>query len=218
MAGNFRPQIVDRNTTPVRTTPKTPKPTATGTSPPPKPTQSRVSAPHQPINKLDGNAGGAITPVADDATLLARQANTARFAALNASALEAALAAIEAQFGLTREQLLADRSAIGQEYQLLFAQAQRAREQGLEQTTQGFQERGLVRSGLHAEGLANTELAFAEQLAGLEGGRASQFAGIDSQLAALQGQEAFARLQAEQEAELRLLDQEVMALLLEAGL
>ena len=61
------------------------------------------------------------------------------FATLNAEALEAALAAIEAEYGLNRAQLLAEQSAIGEEYRYLYAQAQRARTQGLEQVSQSAQ-------------------------------------------------------------------------------
>lgn len=206
---SFRPTVVDRtNTPPVApaTSAPTPTPTPTGfggsQSPTPGPGSDVVAPVIQP------------PPAAPPAPL----GGDASFLELNAQALEQALAALEAQYGLSKEQLLASRTAIGDEYRLLAAQAERARGQALEQTTQSAQERGIVRSGIHAEAVADTELAFAEQLAGLESSFTSGQEQIDSQLLALEQQLEFDRLAAERAAQQRALDQEVMQLLLEAGL
>lgn len=142
----------------------------------------------------------------------------ASFEDLNSSALDSALAAIEAQFGLTREQLLADQSAVGQEYQLLFAQAQQARGRGLEQAEQSGVERGIAQSGIAAETIADTASAFDEQLAQLELNRSTTQESISSQLASLDLQESLQRQEAQRIAAMRALDDEVLQALADAGL
>ncbi len=212
---SFRPQIVDRGAsstvappqaTPAPFTPPTPSGSPTDLVP-----QTFDPAPVTPATPGVLPSGGGINPVITSA-------GATDFATLNQQSLQSALAAIEAQFGLTREQLLADRSAIGQEYQLLNAQAERARGQALDQVGFNAQERGITRSGIFAEDVADTELQFAELLAQQEAGLTSSQEAIDQQLAAQVQQEEIARLQAEQEAQLRALDNEVMQLLLDAGL
>lgn len=140
------------------------------------------------------------------------------FPQLNADALDSALKAIELEFGLTREQLMRERGALGEEYRLLSAQAERERGRALEGVEQGVQERGIVRSGIAAEAYNDTELAFADQQAGLSMGLSSGQEMIDSELSALAQQRQLAQLDAERQAESRALDLDVLRLLSEAGL
>lgn len=180
--------------------------------PPPRPADAPPPPPPPPPPQGDGAASGA---GADGGTL---GVDLEEYRRLNAESLEAALAAIESEFGLTREQLMLSRDAIGDEYRYLNLQAERAREISAEQAVQGAQERGIFRSGITAEAVSDVEQAFADQLAQLESNRTSQEEQIDAQLAALEQQEELRRLEAERAAEQALLDLEVMQALADAGI
>lgn len=139
------------------------------------------------------------------------------FRRLQDEALEAALGSIEAQYGLTREQLLADQSALGQEYQFLNAQLEQNRARALEQTEQSFQERGILASGLAAEGVAETEQVFADEAATLARERSTGNEQIQSELERIQMEQELAELEARRQREQALLDIEIMQMLSDAG-
>jgi hypothetical protein len=115
---------------------------------------------------------------------------------LDLQAIEATIAAIEAQTGLTREQLLASQDDIGRQYRFLVAQARRAQEVALEGVANAAIERGIFRSGIAAQGFADTNQQFTEQIAQLNAAQAQETAGIDAQLAALPQQAAAQAAQA----------------------
>lgn len=202
-AGPYRPP-----TGPIKAADEAPfRPTTTTTVPPPLgPAQAEGATGTGVGSGTAGGAGGDLSVSLDE------------FERLNAESLESALLAIEAQFGLTREQLLAERSAVGDEYRYLAAQAERAREFAKESAVQGAQERGIGRSGIAVEAVSDVEQQYADQFAQLEANRTSQFEGIDSQLAGLEQQEELARLEQERASEQALLDLEIMQLLADAGL
>lgn len=114
--------------------------------------------------------------------------------------IAAALAGLEAQFGMTRAQLLADQTQAGAQYRLLLAQLERGRVQGIETATNDAVRRGIYRSGILGENLAEVEGAYVggvgqaeaqlqareqatqAQLRGLDAAEAAQAAQIEAQL------------------------------------
>lgn len=103
----------------------------------------------------------------------------------SADALDLAIAAIEAQYGLTKEQLLADKSAVGQTYRQLVFQARRQRTLEARQALLGSVERGITRSGITAQEQTDLRQRWAEQLALLQTQKNSQLGQIQSQLAGI---------------------------------
>jgi hypothetical protein len=136
---------------------------------------------------------------------------------LSAEAIAATIAAIEAETGLTREQLLVDRTDKGRQYRFLVAQQQRARGLALEDVENAALERGLFRSGIAAEDVAQTEATFAEQIAALQAQQASEQAAIDAQVAALPQAEAARIAQAVAQNQNEVLNVELLRALLAAG-
>lgn len=114
--------------------------------------------------------------------------------------IAAALAGLEAQFGMTRAQLLADQTQAGAQYRLLLAQLERGRVQGIETATNDAVRRGIYRSGILGENIADVEGAYVggvgqaeaqlqarnqateAQLRGLDAAEAAQAAQIEAQL------------------------------------
>jgi len=114
--------------------------------------------------------------------------------------ISAALAGLEAQYGMTRAQLLADQTQAGAQYRLLLAQLERGRVQGIETATNDAVRRGIYRSGILGENIADVEAATLsgrsqaeaelqareqatqEQLRGLDAAQQAQAAQIEAQL------------------------------------
>lgn len=107
--------------------------------------------------------------------------------------IAAALAAIEAEFGLTREQLLADQTMIGAQYRLLTAQMARAQARALESAESGALQRGLFRSGIFAAETGDIAQSFGEQQSQLAQQTAEQTSGLQAQIDALEAQKAAAK-------------------------
>ncbi len=218
MPVTYAPAIVGKSTVRKPTVQSTNQTTPSTTSTPKsyKPPTPNVSQPTDLIVPSLAGAPGPTTVTQPTTPAAPTQPDTS--ASLNEQLLSTALAQIEAQYGLSREQLLASRTAIGDEYRFMELQLQKAREQALEQVGYNAQERGITRSGIYAENVADTETEFANQLSQAESAFQSQDEQIASQLAALSQQEELARLEAERTAKLRALDQEVLRALAEAGL
>jgi hypothetical protein len=111
------------------------------------------------------------------------------------------MAAIEARYGMTREQLLGDQSALGLAFQRLGMEADRAREQAVSQTRDSAIERGVGRSGIVAQDLGEVERQFAQlaqqyaaQQQQQQGAISSALSRIDTQS---QSEQATARTAAE---------------------
>lgn len=115
---------------------------------------------------------------------------------LSGQELEAALAAIESQYGLTREQLLADQSELGSTYRFLFSNLERQRQAATQGVTGDALQRGILRSGIHQGNVADVEQQFAEQTAQAEAAKQSRLFQINQALAALGPQQALAQAQA----------------------
>lgn len=103
--------------------------------------------------------------------------------------ISAALAGLEAQFGMTRAQLLADQSQAGAEYRLLLAQLERGRVQGIETATNDAVRRGIYRSGILGENIADVETSAFDQRIQAEKGYARREDATEAQLRNLQAME-----------------------------
>lgn len=180
-------------------------------------TGAKVSAPSTSVSTGGGStapqvAGRAQTPVTETPVqdpnvdvVVADPAGTGEFndtlQKFTEEDIAAALAAIEAEFGLTREQLMADQTIIGAQYRLMTTQLARRREQALEQTEAGALQRGLFRSGIYAAeaGKVSQEFADAEAQAFQE--KTSQELAIEQRLATLEAEKE--RKKAEEETAIR---------------
>lgn len=107
--------------------------------------------------------------------------------------IAAALAAIEAEFGLTREELLRDQTMIGAQYRLLTAQLARQRSRALEGAEAGALQRGLFRSGIFASEVGEIGQQFAEVEAEQSAAKQAQQAELQAQIEALEAQKEAAK-------------------------
>jgi hypothetical protein len=101
----------------------------------------------------------------------------------------AAMAAIEAQYGMTREQLLADKSMAGLAYQRLTSELTRARAAAGEVAEAGALQRGILQSGIYADQQGNLAQQFAEQRAAAQAERQQRITAINQSLAQLKAQQ-----------------------------
>lgn len=204
-------------TRPPTTTAVTPTTTATGGGgggggasfvPPPfvaPPPATPSLAPPPPAAPTGGGDGGVADLVAELNDLSEEQ-------------IAAAIAAIETEYGLTRTQLMADKSSVGSEYRLLIAHLNRAKSQALQDVTNSAQERGLLRSGIRAEQQTQVARDFAEQEAAATAQKAQQEQAITAQLSALPQLQENAIAQAAAEGRGIVLDVETIQALAAAGL
>lgn len=117
-----------------------------------------------------------------------------------ADMLTKAISAIEAEYGMTREQLLSDESEIGRQYRLLVAEAQRQGVDAARALESSVLDRGLVQSGIYADQAAQLQQAQAEQVAALRAQEAAALGDLAAQRAALPAQQAAAQAAAAQQA------------------
>jgi hypothetical protein len=115
---------------------------------------------------------------------------------LTAEQLEAAIGAIEADYGLTEVQLQADQTELGARYRLLKTQLQSQRQVALEESQAGFEGRGILRSGQRLAADADVISQFGQSQAALSQQQSSQQAALAAQLAALPGERESAIAQA----------------------
>lgn len=142
------------------------------------------------IDRGDGVFRGAAPAPVDTTTLSPTVAGDApELAAARALAVEKAMSAIEARFGLDRETLLADQSEIGDLYRLLNLRAERERVLAVEQTQEAALERGLFRSGIHAEEQGRVAEQFADLTTDLAREESQRLADIQRALAGLEAEE-----------------------------
>lgn len=132
--------------------------------------------------------------------------------------LEATLAAIEAETGLTMEQLITDESDIGRQYRFLLAQARREGVRAQEAVQAGALDRGILQSGIYAEDTARLQQQVAEQTSSLEADRAAQLGALRTEQALLPAQASAAQAAAAQQAAAAGLDLDVIKALAGGGL
>lgn len=130
-----------------------------------------------------GGPGGASTtaPGADPAK------------ALQEAELEAALRALEKQFNLSREQLMADQTEAGDQYRFLLSSLQRSRTEALQGVESSAIGRGILRSGIFLQDQGQVQSEFARQQGQIEQDRAGKLQAIQAALAELEAQFAQAQ-------------------------
>lgn len=176
-----------------------PTPTATPTTSAPTPT-----APAPATGGGSGGGGGSTDLVAEptpNTKAGGDKTGSTKLEDLTEEQIAQAMSAIEARFGLTREQLLADKSAAGLAYKRLLGELTRVRQQAAEGVEQDALRRGLFRSGIHAEQQADVQQQFAEQRAAAAAERQQRVDAINQALSELKSQQAAE--QASTEAEIR---------------
>ncbi len=141
--------------------------TSTSASPPPPPYSSTAPPP-----------ASAVTPPASAAAPPAAPANLAD--------LEAALAALEAKYGLTREQLLADQTAAGDQFRYVLTMLNRSRQDALRGSTNQALGRGVLRSGIYLQDQSRISNEFAQQRAAEEAQNAARLRAIQEALSQLE--------------------------------
>lgn len=145
-----------------------------------------------------GGGGGTPAPTAPTGPGAAEEGATpGTFGGYTEAEIEAALQGIEAEFGMTREQLLQDKSMIGAQYRLLMARMNRARIQAQQAATSDAVSRGIYRSGILGENIADVEQQFTEETSGARQQQTIQEQGIERQLAFLDQGKAAAGAQAQ---------------------
>jgi hypothetical protein len=87
---------------------------------------------------------------------------------LNEQAVAAAIKAIEKQYNLSEQELLAGQSEVSRQYKLLKIQALRARDADIEQIAESAAGRGVYRSGIRIEQQADVQTGYAEYVADIE--------------------------------------------------
>lgn len=102
--------------------------------------------------------------------------------------IKAAQAEIEARYGLTRAELEAEQGAAGRAFRMLQANLDRQRTEQLRSATSDALRRGIFRSGIYGENVAEVERSHAEQLAFGEADKQARLAAIKNALSQLRAQ------------------------------
>lgn len=157
------------------------------TAPPSTPTTPTVVAPPAVVN-TGGSTTTTVTQPPAVQTDTGGGVSVSDATAFNPAVLAQILASLEAQYGLSAEQLMADQSEIGRLYQFISANLNRLEAESLKGEQESSLGRGILRSGIHLENQANVERDFAERRASAEGEQAQQLTYIQNQLAQLQAQ------------------------------
>jgi len=137
---------------------------------------------------------------------------------LGDEALNATLAAIAAQFGMTGEQLLADEGQAGRQYRQILAGMQQQQRDDLEATRDDLVGRGILRSGETLENEARLAKGFAQNKSAAQADRDFTLADIAGQRAALGPQQAAAEASAKAAHAASELDLETLKALYGGGL
>lgn len=129
---------------------------------------------------------GVKAPVEDDSDMV-RQFEL-DLDQLTEQQIEAALAEIEARFGLTRAELEQEQGAAGRAFRLLETQLGRQRDQALEGAENNALQRGIFNSGIYGQDVAEIQRGYAEGIATGEANRQAKMSAIESALAGLEAQ------------------------------
>lgn len=153
--------------------------TSTWTPPTTRPTEPPVEVPTEPpVENPPPGPGGSGNEGGTDLGRFTEQE------------IEAALAALEAQYGMTREQLLMDQTQLGAQARLLMARMERQRQLGVQAAESDAVGRGIYRSGILGENIQGIENQYQEGVAQAEQQRLAQEQAIQTQLQFLQQQKA----------------------------
>lgn len=130
-------------------------------------------------NYVQNGGGGGPDPAAEAAYAAQRQAE-----------LESALRALESQFNLSREELLADQTEAGDQYRFIMSALQRSREDALMGVQSGALQRGILRSGIYQTEEAKVNQDFAAQEAEAAAARTANQNAIQKAIAELEASHA----------------------------
>lgn len=175
-----------------------------------------TSSPVSTTTGNNGSGGGIVSPVTGTGGVTGSVNDDGPD--FDIKAVDAAIKALEAQFNLTKEQLLADDSEIGRTYRLLQAQALRGRDADLESSVNQSLERGILRSGIAAEDQADVIRDFAELSSDLTSKEAAARAKIQSEISVAESETSAAKLAAAIDRGFQTLTLEELEALLEGGL
>lgn len=164
-------------TDPANTTTPTVTPKKTVGSPPVQRTSTPPTAPPPDL-----------PPVGEPVTVPPAGPDT--LTSLRAEDLRNAIAAIEARFGLTEEQLLADQTQIGQAWRMLKLELAKAEATEQRQIEGSFAARGGLRSGLRVRAEQEAAAKFLQMRQRRDVERAEALAAIQRSLAMLDAQQA----------------------------
>lgn len=109
-------------------------------------------------------------------------------AAFDASTLEAILASIEARYGLSKDQLLADESEVGRLYRFLQSNLAQQQAGAIASSQDEAVQRGILRSGIQLQREGQIENEFAQQKSFASAENAAKLEAIRRQLANLEAQ------------------------------
>lgn len=126
------------------------------------------------------------------------------------AALETQIAAIEAEFGMTREQLLADEGEAGRQFRAALVGLQQQRDDNIRASMNQLVDRGVLRSGIAVSDRARIGQEFETARGLAEGDQDYALAQIAAQRAAINPQEAQAKAAATAQHEAVLRDLELM--------
>lgn len=110
-------------------------------------------------------------------------------AAFDASTLEAILASIEARYGLSKDQLLADESEVGRLYRFLQSNLAQQQAAAVASSQDEAVQRGILRSGIQLQREGAIENEFAQQKSFASAENAAKLEAIRRQLANLEAQQ-----------------------------
>lgn len=158
-------------------TPTAPPPMTTAVPPPPSVAPPTVAPP------TPQNPPGTTQPQQPQ-----QQGPIADATAFDSGTLNQILTALEAKYGLSREQLLAEQGEVGRLYRFINANLTRMEQDATRGNVEASLGRGILRSGIHLENQANIEQDFTERRAQAEGEKATKLAYIQNQLATLQSE------------------------------
>lgn len=168
-------------TSPPRTAAPTPVPAAAPQVPPP------AAPPPGGGAQLQG-AGGGQVPAAGGAEGTGNPAyDDSQYRAQREAELTSALRAMESQFNLSREQLLADQTEAGDQYRFILSALQRSKEEAIANAQSGALQRGVLRSGIYLGDEAKVNQEFASQEASAGSDRAAKLNAIQMAIADLEG-------------------------------
>lgn len=166
---------------------------------------STNSASRNSTGSTGSNVGG-VGSAGEVGPAPASSAGTSGAATSMDDALEATLNAIGAQYGMTREQLMADQGEAGRQFRMALAGLRRQRAQAKSDVYDSMVQRGILQSGETLENQTQVARDAAEAQAQLVGDRDFKRAQIAAQLASLAPQEAADRAAATSQHERAKLD------------
>lgn len=154
---------------PVSTAQPVPPTVAPPVAPPPPGTTTPTD---QPTSQPQGNE------VYDDSA----------YRAAREAELAAALKALESQYNLSREQLLADQTEAGDQYRFIMSALQRSKEEAILGAQSGALQRGVLRSGIYLGDEAKVNQQFASQESAASADKAAKLNAIQMAIADLEAQ------------------------------